>query len=519
MLENQEKTIILFGDSITDDVYPYFEKKVKECYPEKNYKVLNAGVKSETSRDGLKRVKDIVSIKPDVVVIAFGMNDWREANGERYGVDRKEYKKNIISMINAFEKEDIRVLICTVTPSYNFDTNTYNDETKRYSRMVRYIAEETRVKVVDLEVFWQRKFKYEKDGLRDWLHPNREGYELIADSLSLIVPREHITVLWQYNGREAKCNYRCPYCYYIGLHNPTDRFTGYMEQWHERFKEAFGNQNIIFYIAFGEPTIGSEFPNLVKMVEQEKKWKLRMTSNASTNLDILIKSKLAKEQRLFINTSFHPCHVKIEKFINNISKLRDAGIEICVVYVAYPQYLDRFQQDMETFIKYGFVVHVRRFQGKYEDKLYPWAYTEKEKQMIARYMDDNSIKYMLNQQTNTGDLAFSGFDFFIVDNAGNVGYDSNVFAPYSPYRAIFGNIQTGNFKPLFVPSEYPGVHQGTVDGVSNLLSSGIKQLERNNTLHFARQGGVYQNEKGEIVYGNIDKDFNDPTIRKEYNFE
>ncbi|MEW6552572.1 MAG: GDSL-type esterase/lipase family protein [Campylobacterota bacterium] len=515
---NLEKKIVLFGDRITKDVFPYFEKELQKKYPEKNYEVINAGVASETSRDGLKRISTILKYNPDIIVIGFGMNDWRPAVGDKYGVGKFEYKNNLINMIDIFESKNIRVLMSTITPSYDFERNIYNKQTIEYSEVVREIAYKKKLKIIDLERFWQQDIPNLKDGLRDYLHPNKKGYELISKYLTMIVPRKYTTILWQYNGREAKCNYRCPYCYYIGLHNPQDRFTGYIGQWHERFKEAFGNKDLIFYLAFGEPTIGKEFPNIVKMIENEPKWQLRITSNVSENLELLAQSRLAQDGRLFINASFHPVEIDIDKFLQNIIYLRDAGIEICVVYVAYPPYLKRLESDIKIFAQYGFVVHLRRFQGEFRKKIYPWAYTDEERRFIAKYMDDNSIKYMLNQQENLGNLVFSGFDFFIVDNAGNVGFDSNAFAPYTKERAIFGNIHTGNFRPYLRPGEYPGKHQQTTDGVANLLNSEIKQLEGNNTLHFSKQGGVYKNEKGEIIYCNIDKDFLNIEVREKYNF-
>jgi len=515
----QNTKILLFGDSITKDYAKYFEEKILKKYPEKNYEIINAGIASESSRDGLKRLNKMLSLKPDIVVIGFGMNDWREKSGDRYGVSKFEYKKNITKMVDEFEKIGTRVLLNTVTPSYDFEKNGYNTQTEEYSKIIRDIAYEKKLKIVDLEYFWSEEFKDKKEGLRDYLHPNKKGYELIAKYLTYIVPRKYTTLLWQYNGREAKCNYRCHYCYYIGLHNPEDRFTGYVEQWHERIKEAFGNKDLIFYLAFGEPTIGKEFPNIVKMIENEKKWQLRLTSNVSVNLDLLANSKLAKEQRLFINASFHPSEVLLEEFLKNIIYLRESGIEISVVYVAHPVFLNRFEEDIKKFSENGFVVHLRRFQGKYKDKFYPWSYTNEERIKIARYMDDGSIKNMLNQQTNTGDISYAGFDFFIMDNAGNVGYDSNVFAPYTKYRSIFGNIHTGNFKPLLYPSKYPGQFEGTVDGVANLLKYDYKQLEGNNILSFAKQGGVYKDSDGKIIYKNLHTDFSNSQIRKEYNFE
>jgi lysophospholipase L1-like esterase len=513
-----ERKIVLFGDSITNDVFPLFKKELEEKYPEKNYHVINAGVPSESTRDGLLRIQSVVQQNPDVVVISFGMNDSRPAVGNRYGVGKYEYKQNLLKMIDIFQEINVRVMLSTVTPSYDFERGEYNVENEEYSNIVRRVARQKKLKIVDLEVLWKRDIPDAKAGLRDALHPNKIGYQLISRYLTLLVPRRYTTILWQYNGREAKCNYRCPYCYYVGLHNPEDRFTGFIEQWKERFQEAFGRQDLIFYLAFGEPTIGSDFPSILGMVESQKNWQLRITSNVSSNLELLAGSRLASDGRLFINASFHPVETDIEDFIKRISYLRHSNIEVCVVYVAYPPYLSRMEQDIQRFSENGFVVHLRRFEGNFKRQSYPWAYTDTEKRLIAKYMDDNSIKYMLNQQKSLGDVVYSGYDFFVVDNAGNVGYDSNAFAPYTQNRVVFGNIHTGNFKPNLYPSEYPGKYQGTTDGVANLLGSGLKQLEGNNTRHFSMQGGVYKTVDGEVVYGNLTKDFLDPEVRKEYNF-
>ncbi len=510
-MENPCK-LLLFGDSITREYAPLLQKRFEEEYPEITLEVINAGANSQTSKNGIERLDEMLQLCPDVVVIGFGMNDWR------YNVSTTMYKKNIAQMVDAFEAIGTRVILNTVSPSYNFEREEYNLQTEGYTRAIRQLARKKRLKIADIQGNWQRRFPDNKVGLRDELHPNNEGKALIVDTLMWVVPRKHTTILWQYNGREAQCNYRCPYCYYIGLHNPADRFTGYMQQWHERFKEAFGNQYLVFYLAFGEPTMGAQFPEIIEMIASEPRWQLRITSNASMHLDLLVNNRLAKENRLFINASFHPCEIDIDTFLGNIIYLRDGGVEISVVYVAYPPYFDRLEHDIAIFAEHGFVVHLRRFQGKFHNEIYPWAYTDEEKKFIARYMDDGTIKYMLNQQENTGDISFSGFDFFIVDNAGNVGYDSNVFAPYTQYRSIFGNIHTGNFRPLLMPSQYPGKHEGTVDGVANLVSANYKQLVGNNTLSFSQQGGVYKDTDGTIVYANIDNNFDDSEIRRAYNF-
>ena len=510
-MENPCK-IIFFGDSITKEYTPIFEKVLRKEYPDIQLEVINAGVRGETSRDGLKRIDQLVDESPQVVVIGFGMNDWRK------GVSKREFKRNLCKMVDRFEAIGARVLLVTINPStegVRWGTNKTVDE---YSCIVREIALEKRIKIADVNSLWKREIKPARRGLRDAIHPNSLGYEIICKALMHVVPRRNTVVLWQYNGHEAKCNYRCPYCYYIGLHHPSDMFFGTIEQWHAGFKRSFGNQHLVFYLAFGEPTLGGAFYDIVEMVGSEPNWELRITSNVSQPMKELVRSRVAREGRLHINASFHPLAVSREEFLKKILFLREHGIEVPIVYVMYPPFLKRFESDIAVFSgQYNFVVHVRRFQGIYKGKEYPYAYTDEERRLIAKYSDDGMIKYMLNQQHNTGDLTYSGLHFFVVDNVGNVGYDSNVFEPYTKYRCIFGNILQGNFRPLFEPGPYPGWREGTVDGVANLVEAGYHELEGNNVLSFARQGGVYHTDNG-VFYKNLHTDFTDSRIRAEYNF-
>lgn len=504
--------IIMFGDSIIKVCSPKLEKKLRFDYPEIEFSFVNEGISGETSRDGLARLAKLVDEKPDIVVIGFGMNDWRK------GIGRREFKQNLIIMLDAFEGIGARVIITTLSPAYDFYNDKPYAQPDDYSEAVKAIAHEKKIKIGDVQALWKRDFSSPEKGLRDDIHPNKQGYAVICKALMWVVPRKYTTVLWQYNGREAKCNYRCPYCYYIGLHSSSDMFVGSIEKWHDSFRRNFGNQNLIFYLAFGEPTCGKNFNEIVGMIDAEKKWQLRITSNLSFTLQEIVSSTSVLEGRFNINASFHPCMIGREDFLKKILFLRANGIEASIVYVAYPPYFSRFEDDIRFFRDHAFVVHVRRFQGKYNGRKYPFAYTPAELKRIAKYSDDGMIKYMLNQQNCEGEPTYAGLHFFIIDNEGNAGYDSNTFRAGTKERGILGNLHDNTFKPNFLPSSYPGTRVGTVDGVANMVSYGYKELEKNNVLSFAKQGGVYKDTDGAIIYGNEFKDFDDPALRAIYNF-
>lgn len=513
-MENPCK-IIFFGDSITKEYAPIFEKALKKEYPDKEIETINFGVNGETSKNGLTRINQLVKEFPQVVVIGFGMNDWRK------GVSKKEFKNNLIYMIDKFESIGSRVILLTINPDYQGFLKGTNKAIDDYNCIIRETVREKHIKIADVNSLWKRKIKPIQKGLRDRIHPNKLGYKIYYESLLHVVPQSHTLILWQYNGRECKCNYKCPYCYYSYSPKAENYFFGTTKEWHNAFKKSFGNQKLIFYLAFGEPTLGEAFYTIVKMIEEEPKWSLRITTNLSQNLERLVNTRLAKEGNLSINASFHPTQVGIEIFLDQALYLRKHHIEVPIVYVMWPPHLRRFESDFKVFNDHNFLVHIRRFKGIYKGKHYPKSYTDEERQFIARYCDDATIKYMLNEDQNIifNRKTYSGFHFFVVDCTGNIGYDSDCFSFYTKYRTICGNVlQSHTLRLPLEPIQYPERYiQGTVDGVSNYLETGYHQLECNNVLSFAKQGGVYYNKNG-IFYSNLNKDFNNSRVRAEYYF-
>ena len=196
--------IIFFGDSITKEYAPIFEKVLKKEYPDKEIEVI-ASLLNESSQ---------------VVVIGFGMNDWRK------GISEKEFERNLLYMVDKFEEVNARVILTTINPSCQ-DSRLLKRSNKivdEYNCIIRNVAREKRLKIADVNSLWKRDIKPVHRGLRDEIHPNRKGYEIYCKALLRIVPREHILILWQYNGHEAKCNYRCPYCYYLWAPKGKDYF-------------------------------------------------------------------------------------------------------------------------------------------------------------------------------------------------------------------------------------------------------------------------------------------------------
>ena len=90
------------GDNVTTAFHPAF-------FSRNGY--LNKGVSAENTTQILSRFqKDVIELKPKVVVIMAGTNDLAQ------GVTKQQIVKNISSMAEKAEAAGIKVVLCTITP-------------------------------------------------------------------------------------------------------------------------------------------------------------------------------------------------------------------------------------------------------------------------------------------------------------------------------------------------------------------------------------------------------------------
>jgi acyl-CoA thioesterase I len=94
---------------------------------------VNEGISGNTSKDGLDRLKDVLALKPDVVILAFGGND-----GLR-GVPLSATRNNLDGMIAGLKASGAKVVLGGITlprnygPDYirEFDS-IYSEAAKKY---------------------------------------------------------------------------------------------------------------------------------------------------------------------------------------------------------------------------------------------------------------------------------------------------------------------------------------------------------------------------------------------------
>jgi len=120
---DQRPVIVCFGDSLTagygtdpGQAYPDYLQKLLDTDGHA-YRVINAGVSGNTTKDGRERVAHIIVLHPEIVVLEFGGND-----GLR-GLPIEATQANMAAMVAELKQAGIKVALAGITlpPDYGPD--------------------------------------------------------------------------------------------------------------------------------------------------------------------------------------------------------------------------------------------------------------------------------------------------------------------------------------------------------------------------------------------------------------
>ena len=112
-----------FGDSLTagygadaGQSYPDYLQKDLDTQGYR-YRVVNAGISGNTTKDGVDRLDSVLALKPAVVILAFGGND-----GLR-GLPIASTRQNLDTMLTTLQRSGAKVLLggITLPPNYGDD--------------------------------------------------------------------------------------------------------------------------------------------------------------------------------------------------------------------------------------------------------------------------------------------------------------------------------------------------------------------------------------------------------------
>ena len=200
----KEITIVAFGDSITEaiiDLRPeqkwtiLLEKKLNS-YKNICWTVVNSGVGGNTSREGLARIqKDVISYKPDIVLVEFGGND--ACPDKERAVCLKEYINNLDAISEKLVCTGVEVILLTFSPIVD-DWHIFGDDEKYmnvggldnfielYRKASREFAKEKDLKLIDIDVVLRKAcIMHARDQIimKDGVHLTAKANEIVSDAI------------------------------------------------------------------------------------------------------------------------------------------------------------------------------------------------------------------------------------------------------------------------------------------------------------------------------------------------
>lgn len=175
-LKSGQKRIVFMGDSITD----FWSTINPDFFSGKPY--VNQGISGQTTPQMLIRFKsDVISLKPNLVVILAGTNDIAENTGP---ITVEMIAKNIFSMAELAKTHGILVILCSVLPVYNYPWRTGLQPAEKIvtlNKSIKKYSEQNNCFYLD----YYSAMVNENKGMKstyadDGVHPNILGYEIMA---------------------------------------------------------------------------------------------------------------------------------------------------------------------------------------------------------------------------------------------------------------------------------------------------------------------------------------------------
>ncbi|HEY2720307.1 MAG TPA: GDSL-type esterase/lipase family protein, partial [Chitinophagaceae bacterium] len=161
------------------------------------FEFIGAGIGGNKVYDLYLRMDDDVLAKnPDIVVIYIGVNDvWHKVSSGT-GTDADKFERFYDAIIKKLKEKNIRVILCTpaVIGEKTDFTNQQDGDLNRYADIIRHIAREYSLPLVDLRMkFLEYNKQHNPDNkeqgilTRDRVHLNAAGNQLVADEMWKII--------------------------------------------------------------------------------------------------------------------------------------------------------------------------------------------------------------------------------------------------------------------------------------------------------------------------------------------
>lgn len=196
---NQKKKIIFFGDSITEaGVNPggyitMMKEMIKGSPAAEKFDLSGAGIGGNKIYDLFLRMdQDVLSVKPDIVVIWVGVNDVWHKQSHGTGTDPDKFERFYLAVIKKLKEQNIKPVLCTpaVIGERTDFSNELDGDLNRYSNMIRRMASEQNLPLIDLrKAFLDYNLKNNPENKEagilttDRVHLNEKGNRLVAEKM------------------------------------------------------------------------------------------------------------------------------------------------------------------------------------------------------------------------------------------------------------------------------------------------------------------------------------------------
>ncbi len=170
-----EHRIVFMGNSITEE----WKTIRPDFFANKLY--VNRGIGGQTTPQMLLRFRqDVVNLSPTVVVILAGINDIAGNTGPS---TIKMIYNNIISMAELAKANNIKVILCSVLPAYDFPWRPGLEPAEKVIKLntiLKSYTEKHNLVYVDYFSAMVNKSNGLKNELgSDGIHPNTAGYKIM----------------------------------------------------------------------------------------------------------------------------------------------------------------------------------------------------------------------------------------------------------------------------------------------------------------------------------------------------
>jgi acyl-CoA thioesterase-1 len=173
--------IVCFGDSLTaghgaasGHAYPdYLQHDLdSQGYP---YHVVNKGIDGNTTKDGVDRLKDVLAVHPQIVVVEFGGND-----GLR-GLPIAITRQNLDQIVSTLRKAGVKVVLAGITLPPNYGPDYIQQFNDTYSLLTR------KYKVPFIPFLLKNVYGVPGSMQEDGIHATEKGNEQVARNVFQIL--------------------------------------------------------------------------------------------------------------------------------------------------------------------------------------------------------------------------------------------------------------------------------------------------------------------------------------------